>query len=549
MSVSSVESAIKFRHLISTLSEEELIQFHLQLMHKCGKEIFINSFCHQYLNVKSTHNNEKNLNQAIETVTNLIKSRQKNESTNSDLATVIIKQFPKYGCLDLLPMATIGSIASYCQQRDYFSFLASNRSIYLACNASNTLRKINIQNKKPLDYHGYYAQMNILKYTHITTLGIPVDHEFLPKNIHFHFPRLKRLFLYRHSHFHETLSQVFRIINSLLTSPDSIINSNKIQHLSLHEFGACKSVPFFDMLRKCPNLEYLDLHNTTIIDINSSFGGTIRKIISSLKGFGIFGQSNQVTNALIRHYGNDINYLGASNCQSYNYNLHNTIIIPGAINFSNLKELCLSRIQADVFENILNKARNIESITLQKNLGTIWNSISLIFKTQHHLKSLTIIENHYGEWNSIMNCIHDAVYHTNHYVSTKSDNKHKYEQMRIALLFWPSNTKLNNNNISCLGKPRLRELFRKLTMITNELAFFSFATHFVLKIEHIGKFDGNLINECSLFKDKYLTQAIQLTSAHTAQDKDCCQNVDLIINNKDNSMNGWSDGSRETVLF
>ena len=222
--------------------------------------------------------------------------------------------------------------------------------------------------------------------------------------------------------------------------------------------------------------------------------------------------------------------------------LHNNIIIPrDGIHFANLTELYLSCIDVDVFKNILNTAPKLESITLQKNNCDIWSIIPLIFQTQKFFKSLTIIENKYTDWDKIIESIDDSIYQITHY---KCKTFNKYPQIRIALLFWGSPRKCGDILLFS-SKPTLSKIFYKLSSIINQIVLFRFTIDFVFKIEFCGKLDGDLDFECDLFETKY--KDIKLTTIRSTANKQFCQNMQLIITNKSNQMNGWSDGHSDIM--
>ena len=548
-----LQNIIKFRQLISNLSKKELCTFQTELMKKCGKEIFIDAFCHRYLENQEqnkANNNIKKmsveLNEGMQIVNKIIHLRNTSSTTSNDKKekgngsrfhnqTIPPERISHHFRISLLPTELINGIASYFKQKDYANFALSNRTIYVACNNPNaSLTQINLTNVPKAN-----LPKNILRYTFIKSLAISVSYKYVSdyyriKHKHEIFPKLTRLFLYGQDGENVDCS----IVHSLFEAEDSMIDRNLIRHLSLKRFGALSYNQLLDILKLCPNIEYLHVHDTQIIGTSSDFETNVRKILLNLKGFGIFCNDTKLTDILIQEYGNDITYLGSVDAKD-------NIIIPTSINFEKLLDLYMYRTSSQTFKMILQKAKMLRSITLQKHDQDIWKILPLIFVKQRYLQSLTIIENTYKKWNDITDAIEKAIYQFNHY---ESHNLSKYSQIRIAVDFWIP-TKNNNDTIAAkhTSQPTLDSIFMKLTRIINEISLFSFTVDFVLKIEFCGRFDGDLEAQCQLFRKKY--HNIKLECFSIENNKSYCEDMDLIITNKSNSMNGWSDGHITTMAF
>ena len=544
----NLDNIIRFRQLISNLSEKELCLFQTKLMKKCGKEIFIDAFCHRYLEQIEANNNNNNkmfveLNEGIQIVNKVIKLRNASSSTpksNKNKANGSIfhnqsippERISHHFKISLLPTELIKGIASYFKQKDYANFAASNRTIYLACNNPNaSLTQINLTNVVRDNLPN-----NIFRYIFIESLAISVAHKYMThywkrkKHNNGVFSNLTRLFLYGQSNQNVDCN----IIHSLLKPEDSIINRNLIRHLSMDEFGALSFKQLLDILKLCPNIEYLHIHGTQIIGDSSDFETNINKILTNLKGFSIFCNDTKLTDILIKQYGNDIYYLGSVDAKE-------NIIIPTSINLDKLIDLYLYRTSSQTLEMILHKAKSLKSITLQKHGQGIWKILPTIFIKQRNLESLTIIENTYTKWDNITDAIERAIYQFNHY---ESHNLSKYSQIRIAIDFWLPKKNIISKHTS---QPTLDDIFMKLTRIINQISLFSFTVDFVLKIEFCGRFDGDLEAQCKLFRKKYDNICLEWFSINS--NKMYCEDIDLIVTNKSNSMNGWCDGHTTIMAF
>ena len=422
----------------------------------------------------------------------------------------------------------IGDIASYCQQREYANFSMSNRTIYIACNKPNYLRQLMLKNHASAD-----LPQSIWRYASIESLAISVAYKYGSdywnmSNQDHKFAKLTRLFL----HGKKDHNVDCHIVHSLLQPDDSMINPNLIRHLGIYSFGVLSCKQLLDILKLCPNLDYLYIQDTKIIGFDKDFENNINDFALDLKGFGIFCNDSKLTNILIKKHGNNICTLGVVN----------EIFIPECINFNNLSELYLYRSNSQSLQMILEKSHMLKSITLQKHDQDIWKVIPSIFIKQRKLQSLTIIENRYSDWDNITDSIERAIYQCNHY---ESQNLQKYSQIRIALLFWVPSQNIPSSKPS--AQPTLDEIFMKLTRIINEISLFSFTVDFVFKIEFCGRFDGDLDAQCNLFRKKY--NDIDLQSFTAKQNNMFCDDMDLIIYNKSNCMNGWSDGDTNVMSF
>ena len=529
----TLNNIITFRQLISNLSEKELCIFQTKLMKKCGKEILINAFCHRYLEqtIKLHKQRFVEFNQAMEIVNEIIKLRNICSSSMFHNHSVPPERISYHFKISLLPTELINGIASYFEQKDYAYFALSNRIIYLACNNPNaSLKQINLKNVVKQN-----LPKNIFRYISIESLAISVSYKYASdywkmKHKNQKFSNLTRLFLYGKSN----QSVDCNIIHSLLKPKDSMINGHLIRHLSLDTFGALSYKQLLDILKLCPNIEYLHIHETHIVGIPSDFEINSNKVLSNLKGFGIFCNDTKLTDILIKQYGNNITYLGSVDEKD-------KIIIPKSINFDKLLDLHLYGTTSQTLEMILEKAKMLKSITLQKHDQDVWKILSSIFVKQRHLRSLTIIENTYNKWDYITDAIERAIYQFNHY---ESHNLSKYSQIRIAIYFWLPKKNIVSKYESQIS---LDSIFMKLTRIINEISLFSFTVDFVFRMQFCGRFDGDLKAQCKLFRKKYSNIELECYSMHS--NNMYCENIDIIIVNKGNCMNGWSDGHTVFMAF
>eukprot|EP01083_Nonionella_stella_P284350 967973_1 len=125
----SLTNAIKFRHLISQLTDEECVSFLSKLVH-LHLDIVVTSLFLHLAKTKQTNP----LNSFNESLSDIIQSRKEKPKAISfnDMK------------MNQLPAAIIGHTASFLPQCDYLYFSSSSRSIYLGCNSPNLLHELNV---------------------------------------------------------------------------------------------------------------------------------------------------------------------------------------------------------------------------------------------------------------------------------------------------------------------------------------------------------------------------------------------------------------------
>ena len=74
-----------------------------------------------------------------------------------------------------------------------------------------------------------------------------------------------------------------------------------------------------------------------------------------------------------------------------------------------------------------------------------------------------------------------------------------------------------------------------------------FTKEFIFKIEFCGQFNGNLDEECQIFRDDFDSK-IQFTYYAPINTDTYCHSMDLIVTSP-NLSTGWSTGATNTMSF
>lgn len=543
---SNTDEIIKFRNLYSSLTDEEVKKFHSMMIDNFGRNIFIMAFCNQMLppNYNNKSDVQKKLVSATHLLNDIIKSRNQflnheiiNQTINlSSTKPIITNTDPS---LDTLPCELIGEIASWLSQRDYIFLSFANRTVYIACNYPITrLTRLNACN-----YWKSSKYINISRYSQINTLGLSCIKIGAYHTQNKPFKNVTRLFLYGPPQHYVTNEQEF--IDEILMKKESnrIIDPLNIRQLSLNKFDDITLNRFIEILKKCPNIEYLWIHETKIWVpevINPLIN--IKQIIPNLKGFGMFSKSGKLTNILINNFGSSLKVW--HNVRDIEIN------IPKETLFHELHEVYLSKIEPILLKKIINQSSAIKSITLQRNMKSLWlsdNEISLlqlILMKQRQLQSLTIIENKYNQFDDICDAVESALFQVNIMQSQNQDSH--CHNLRIALLFWVPSYKQQQASQS---KPKFPTVILKFTRIIEKLQDISFIKDWVLKIQIYGQFNGNLNDQSKSLNAIMTRKNIKIRLSAVKLTSDLCQDIVLTAYNKNSSMNGWLSGYSNKMDF
>ena len=175
-----VNEVIKFRSLVGSLNDQEFIVFLSNIIQQYGRDVFLSSFCNQFLQTQCINTNipTSTINTATNIVRNIITSRHSSHKSAYTHSSTTRK-------LDSLPSSLIGEIASYLKHKSYSLLSQSNRAIYIGCNNPNTLRELNlfnVDNYSCIKLSKYrqikYLKLNLRKFSE---LSLPSNTTILPQ--------------------------------------------------------------------------------------------------------------------------------------------------------------------------------------------------------------------------------------------------------------------------------------------------------------------------------------------------------------------------------
>eukprot|EP01083_Nonionella_stella_P165489 550610_1 len=231
----SLTKAIKFRHLISQLTQEECVEFLSKLVVNSHMDIVVTSLFRHFAKT----NQINTINSFNETLSDIIQSR-KEEQKAIVCGNIKICQWP---------YAIIGHTASFLDQCDYFRFSSSSRSIYLGCNSPNLLHKLNVSN------FANYSRTNLQRFPSVNNLAI--DPLQVPERTEFEvydspiFNQVTTLQLDACSQNNEWVEQLFA---------RNIVNCNTVTRLNFNtnDFEMDRKA-LLNLLSRFPNLKHIKL--------------------------------------------------------------------------------------------------------------------------------------------------------------------------------------------------------------------------------------------------------------------------------------------------
>ena len=338
----SLVKVIKLRSMISTLTDEEFNQFMIDILKKCGRNIFLPPLYDKFMENKcqkvlknNCPNHKKQIDYALKIIRQIIRGRQKSNN-------IILLNQTK---LDLLPKALIGEIASYLHFHEYINLTVLNRWLFISCNDPNTLRYLELEYIENISY------IDLTIYSRLQKLGINLDKLnglSSPSNINI-CNELKELIL----HGNEQPD-----VDIIKLKSQTVFNFNNITSLTLWSFGKWGKPfsynTFIKILNLFPNIEYLDICGSIFDDITNN-GQYLKPLLTKLKGFSSVSGNNNIANHVISQ--NEISlkalHLGVSEIRV----LTNT-------KFDALQELLLVLPQIKQIHKILNKTHALKRMEI-----------------------------------------------------------------------------------------------------------------------------------------------------------------------------------------
>mmetsp|Transcript_68794 Transcript_68794/g.109220 ORF Transcript_68794/g.109220 Transcript_68794/m.109220 type:complete len:511 (+) Transcript_68794:59-1591(+) len=410
--MTALPDAIRFRALAKDLNSKEFEKYLKLLVSVCGRDELLRVL---FADFAKSANNEM-VHKSIDIIDELIKSRRKS-TRNSRTATT------KQSIDQLLPSAVIGKISSYLQFTDNVSFSRANRDIYIGCNTPNKLQQLDLTHFD-IDTYDYCSIPPLIKYPDIKRLEISIN-KFKelkwpkPAAGQFAFNQLEELSLDAEEDVDIDLEN-FRI--------DDIVNGAAIKRLKLVNFDSGAEMfavdVFFGILRKFPNLEYLELMHAFTEEMTVNEKSTLQRLLPKLKGVVFNGCTEQNAHHFLQMF--------ASNLVSISLNLDT---IP-MVSFDAMQEVCLYEAAGSHIAAILRATSNLKRFRLcdiehcDEAVLTSAEFVAVlkdVLCTQHALEYLDVDGYPLSYFNDVCNGVESGLYRA------RKTRKSQSLNVRIAL--------------------------------------------------------------------------------------------------------------------
>ena len=333
----ALATAIKFRHLASQLNQDETAQF-VAILSRQRESMILKALFMFF--VQSTNGETENHN-ANNIISKIIRSRKKTVKTQSIDQASNLK-------LDRIPRQLIGATATFLKQTDYINLSNTNRSVYLGCNAPNSLQELNLLRVKD------YSSINLALYPSVKTLKLKLSKFkdlMFPQGGSLVMNQLKSLIL-------EGAADLNLDIDGFLAVAKQQMNTDNVRALKLKMFGAGENRfdvdALYKILRTFPNILNLDL---SCLFLNAVIDSTkMNELYPRLTVLRLMVRPTPSAISLVQHYGQQLNSLSIAD-RDLNLDI-------GNVDFSNLQTLNLSVPSAKVIKDILKTAVNLKSIKM-----------------------------------------------------------------------------------------------------------------------------------------------------------------------------------------
>ena len=446
---------IQFRAFVDSMNETEALRLIASIMKQCGKDAILKPFCNQLL--QDIHRNTDQLNVALNASNNIIISKEKSEQISSKVT------------IESLSSTLIGEIASYLEQNSHISLSQANRIIYIGCNNTNTLRKLDLESIKN------YSCIKLAQYPRLKCLRVK-----LSKFKEFKFPNNVKILQnltkleFDGDEFVGDVGE--RDIDPLLHQKS--IDFTKISYLQLRDVGAPENKYPLDkfkiLMSLFPNITMLSLRDTHL-DITSGDEINVKQLFPKLTGFDNWSHSNDIlTNQIIREFGPEL--------QSFHVKYDNNIVIPSNVKFSKLEELYLcTPTSIDVMNDLLDRTTSLKRLKLQNNEHIIanpqdWNKLMRsIFMTQNSLNYFMIVERSAFHF---FDAIGDGLEYGLYGISDKN------RRMRMKIIY-------GSNSASDTSTIEASKIFMQADRIRTQLTASFGQRNFVLTLHHKPKWNGD----------------------------------------------------------
>lgn len=366
----AVTAGITFRHLINQLDESQRKQFIVNLA-TSNPDLVITALFNHFTR-RSTKSTDDSM-RTNQTLSAIIESQENASDSTTETGSCTN--------LDTLPQSLIGHTASYLPEESYKNLSITNRTVYLGCNVPNTLREIDLSDRRfSRKRTKIKASFDLSHFTFTTKIAVSLHHR---QPLIFAGAMRKM----RHLQSLEIDGDLSRLRNTFC---HEIIERVRYLKISLCSSRRCHStVP---AICRFKNVEFMDLDLIRDRDIYGNAGALLTKTFRNLKGLKVNTYDSGTAVPLLRASEGTLQYL-----HWWNKN-NRTLNTVKDIDFSGLKQF---RCGPFVYQNghhilsiVLQTAKDLEMVSFdaefsKSNAEEVWMAKEVIVQCKK-LKYLEI---------------------------------------------------------------------------------------------------------------------------------------------------------------
>eukprot|EP01083_Nonionella_stella_P259108 885010_1 len=391
--MTSLSEVIRFRASVHKLTDTEFHQFILTLVQKCGRDILITSLFTMF--TSGCDRSSQSLETTLNIIKQIIESRKTKPkpASSSDIT------------MQSLPSALIGNLASYLNSTDYCAFSKANRTVYIGCNAPNTLYLLNL-----CSIHDYSA-VNLAKYWHLRILVFNLsayDSFVLPTNGRTVCNRLQSIRLDADKRTDVDLTHLIS---------RNTINTNNVTYLQCKDFGNKEERNHFPfdaftgLLSNFSNIQDVDLVGVALTDLPSvrhDHGQSdLLQLVPHLQRFTwIRSRPHAFLGQILTRFHSKLKAL----------KLLDLFVepLPTHITFSSLEELCIIVNRSlTTLTHILKTGKNLRKVLFMFYSSIIDSCIQQLLTTQPLLEYFAMLFK-YDIFDDVCNAIDRGLYNRKH---------------------------------------------------------------------------------------------------------------------------------------
>ena len=281
--MATIVNAVRFNNLAEQLSDSEFSTFVDTFVKKLGRSFILSLIFHQLSNCND--DDRHILTDLISIVHKIIQNREKKDEIEVEARTMLSLSAP-----------LIGEVGSYLKREDHVNYGLVSRTIYIGCNAPNSLRVLDLRPKWD------YSKIDMYRYSQLRTLKFNLS--AFPS---FHFPSTRTMSKYLHKMVIDNDKRLSIAAFDDLAQCQSIRFSS-ITHLMLSDFSSIalsqrgsrlSAEDFIKLLSLFPNLQYLHLNGVYVQRFDSDQISQFMELLPALQVFVTKGVNSTSTREMI----------------------------------------------------------------------------------------------------------------------------------------------------------------------------------------------------------------------------------------------------------